>query len=93
MPLLQTLFIVALIISLFFVIKRAKKYKQRTGTYGSLKMYFSSICLYMVGIVCFIAITFDLLGIGSWIVTTALLILAAYFTRYLNEEEKKRYVP
>ncbi|UOQ91709.1 hypothetical protein MUO14_14275 [Halobacillus shinanisalinarum] len=92
MTLIQTLFIVAFIISLFIVIKRAKKYKQRTGTYGPFKMYLSSICLYMVAVVNFIVLSFELLGIGSWMLTITLLVLGAYFTKYLSDEDKKRYV-
>lgn len=91
MLLLQILFLFALAISIYFFIRRAKCYKKRTGTYGSFKMYLSSFCFFTIGIFNFIILSLDLLSAVSWFITIVLLMLAAYFTKFLDD--KKRYAP
>ncbi|WP_163528301.1 hypothetical protein [Halobacillus ihumii] len=93
MLLLQVLFLIALTISLYVFIRRAKHFKRRNGTYGSFKMYMTSLCFFTIGIFNFIILSLDLLGAVSWFITIALLMLGAYFTKFLNDEDRKRYAP
>jgi Ca2+/Na+ antiporter len=76
---LTSILIVALIISVVTVIRKRRK----QGISG-IKTALTSICFYLIVIINLLALWFDLLGLWSWANTVVLLLLAAYFTKYLK---------
>jgi Ca2+/Na+ antiporter len=75
---LTSILIVALIISVVTVIRKRRK----QGISG-IKTALTSICFYLIVIINLLALWFDL-GLWSWANTVVLLLLAAYFTKYLK---------
>lgn len=75
---LSIILTIALIFSMVYgIIKR-----KRAGITG-IKSALSSMCLFLLVINNLFAFWFDFLGIISWGITIALLMLAAYFSRYI----------
>lgn len=75
--------VIALIFSSTIVIKRWRKTEEK-----DIKSIFSSICLFLMAVTNILAYWFDFLGIISWSITTILLVLGAYCTRYIYFPEK-----
>lgn len=79
---LSVVLVIALILSIVTVIIRRK----RAGITG-IKSILSSICLYLIAIINLFAYWYDFLGLLSWSLTITLLILGAYFTKYIPVAE------
>lgn len=79
---LSIILIVSLIFSISVVIKKRKK----AGVTG-IKSALSSICLYLLAVTNLFAYWFNFLGLLSWSITIILLILGAYFTKYIPVSE------
>lgn len=71
--------IIALIISIVVLIKKRKK-----GGISGFKSALSSICFVLIAILNIFAIWFDWLGLICWMITVILLIVGAYFMKYLT---------
>lgn len=80
---LSILLLIALVYSVIVMLQKRKK----AGVTG-IKSILTSICLYLIAITNLLAYWFDFLGIFSWAITIGLLILGAYFTKYLHKVEK-----
>ncbi len=76
---LSILVLVSLIFSIIYVV-RQRKAQGITG----LKSALTSICFFLVAITNLLAYWFDFLGIWSWGSTVVLLLLGAYFTKYMQ---------
>ncbi|MYL50018.1 hypothetical protein GLV98_11015 [Halobacillus litoralis] len=76
--LLSSLLLLALLVSVSAFIHKRKK----EGVKG-WKTALTSICFYAIAVLNLVAYWLDGLGIFSWGLTIVLLILGAYFTRYL----------
>src|SRR5699024_7171285 len=79
---LSIILIVLYIFSISVVIKKRKK----AGVTG-IKSALSSICLYLLAVTNLFAYWFNFLGLLSWSITIILLILGAYFTKYIPVSE------
>ena len=57
-----------------------------------MKRYLTTICIVLSVIIIIIGISLDLYwsGIASWGTAIVLLILAAYFTKYIPNEKKEK---
>lgn len=75
---LSVILVIVLILSIIIVIKKRNKY----GIKG-IKSLLSSICLYVIAIINLFAYWFNFLGLLSWSLTIILLLLGAYFTKYI----------
>lgn len=64
---------------------RKKKEAQITG----FKSLATSICCFLIGVVNLLAYWFDFMGIINWTLTVLLLIIGAYFTKYLHTYEAR----
>lgn len=83
MPLiLSAILMIAMVFSISIVITKRKK----AGVTG-LKSALTSICLYLIAITNLLAYWFNFLGLISWSITMVLLILGAYFTKYIPISE------
>ncbi|PIC96385.1 hypothetical protein CSV69_07450 [Sporosarcina sp. P26b] len=81
---LSIILIIALITSVFVVIKKRKK----AGVTG-IKTALTSICFLLIGVVALFAYWFNFMGLASWFISIILLFLAAYFTRYMAVSDDK----
>jgi len=81
--LMPTILSVLLIIALIFSISVVITKRRKAGVRG-IKTALTSICLYLMAITNLLAYWFNFLGIISWSITIILLILGAYFTKYLS---------
>lgn len=84
LPVILTIILLA---SLLFSISVVIKKRKNAGVTG-VKTALTSICLYLIAITNVLAYWFDLIGLMSWSVTMILLILGAYFTKYMPASEK-----
>lgn len=75
---LYVISIVAFILVIPFIIKKRKK----AGASG-IKSALTSICFLLVALINILAYWFNFMGLLTWNVSFLLLILAAYFTKYL----------
>ncbi|TCN24134.1 hypothetical protein [Mesobacillus foraminis] len=83
-PIILTLILVLLLVfSIFFVIRRRKK----AGITG-FKSALTPICFYLIAVVNILAYWFNFLGLVNWGMTVVLLILGAYFTRFMPIADK-----
>ncbi|WP_339162716.1 hypothetical protein MHB50_06365 [Siminovitchia sp. FSL H7-0308] len=80
---LTAILLIALIFSIYVVIKKRKK----AGVTG-IKSALTSICFYLIAITNVLAYWLDFIGLFSWSITMILLILGAYFTRYMFVSQK-----
>ncbi|MBD8028436.1 hypothetical protein H9636_17500 [Ureibacillus sp. Re31] len=71
--------IISLIISNVLLINKRKK-----GGITLIKSALPSICFILIAILNIVAIWFDWLGLISWMITVILLIVGAYFMKYLT---------
>lgn len=65
---------------------RKRKKAQITG----IKSLVISICFFLIGAVNLLAYWFDFIGIINWTLTVLLLIMGAYFSKYLPVYETER---
>ena len=77
---------IILIVSLIFSISVVIKKRNKAGVTG-IKSALSSICLYLLAVTNLLAYWFNFLGLLSWSITIILLILGAYFTKYIPVSE------
>lgn len=75
---LSVILVIALILSIIIVINKRKK-----AGITSMKSLLTSICLYLIAIVNLLVYWFNFLGLVSWSLTIVLLIVGAYFTKYI----------
>ena len=75
---LSVILILVLMVSVSVFVKRRKK----AGVTG-IKSALTSICLYLMAIINLFAYWFDFSGVVTWTITTVLIILGVYFTKYL----------
>lgn len=80
---LSIILILALIFSITLVVQKRKK----AGITG-IKTALTPICFYLIGITNLLAYWFDFMGLLNWSITVILLILGAYFTKYMPISEK-----
>ena len=60
--------------------------KRKEAQITNLKSLGTSICFLLIAVVNLLAYWFDFLGVFSMAMTVALLIIGAYFTRYLQTD-------
>jgi len=80
---LSILLIISLFISIYFVVEKRRK----AGITG-VKSALTSICFFLIAITNLLAYWLDFMGIINWTITVLLLILGAYFTRYMEITER-----
>jgi len=80
---LSTIVIIGLIFSISFIVQKRKK-ADITG----IKSALTSICFFLIAVTNLLAYWFDFMGIIHFLITVMLLILAAYFTKYLRISER-----
>ncbi|MFC0237246.1 hypothetical protein [Fictibacillus phosphorivorans] len=80
---LSVLVLITLIFSITYVIRQ----RRDQGITG-LRTALTSICFFLIAIVNLLAYWFDFLGIWSWGTSVVLLLLGAYFTKYLRKVEQ-----
>jgi hypothetical protein len=83
---LSILTIIGLIIAALVVVRKRK----RAGITG-IKSALPSICFFLIAVTNLLANWFNFLGVVSWGITIGLLIVGAYFTRYLPLPEEKTF--
>lgn len=81
---LTIILLIALVFSIFIVVQKRKK----AGVTG-MKSALTPICLYLVAITNILAYWFNFIGLLSWSIGVFLLLLGAYFTKYLPVPEKR----
>lgn len=79
-PILSVVFVIILVFSIISVIKQRKK----AGVTG-FKSVLTPICFFLISINCLLAIWFKYMGLAVWLINGVLLLLAAYFTKYLQK--------
>ncbi|WP_121610622.1 hypothetical protein [Mesobacillus foraminis] len=83
-PIIVTIILVlSLVFSISFVIRKRKK----AGITG-IKSALTPICFYLIAVVNILAYWFNFLGLVNWGMTVVLLILGAYFTRFMPIADK-----
>lgn len=75
---LTIILLIALVVSATVVIRKRKK----RGITG-MKSALTSISLFLIPIINLLAYWFHFMGLVNWTIIVILLILAAYFTRYM----------
>lgn len=75
---LPILIIVTLISSIVSLI-----YKRKKAGITGFKTALTSICFYLIAVTNLVAYWFDSIGLISWTITVILLVLGAYFTKYM----------
>ncbi|MEQ6356888.1 hypothetical protein ABNX05_19855 [Lysinibacillus sp. M3] len=75
---LSIILIITLIFSISVVIQKRKK-----ASITGIKSILTSICLYLIAVTNLLAYWFDFMGLLNWSITVILLILGAYFTKYM----------
>ena len=80
---LSVLVLITLIFSITYVIRQ-----RRSQRIKGLRTALTSICFFLIAIVNLLAYWFDFLGIWSWGISVVLLLLGAYFTKYLRKVEQ-----
>jgi len=75
---LSVILIFSLVSSVLVVIKKRKK----AGVTG-IRNALTSICFLLIGVTALFAYWFDFMGLLSWFILFVLLILGAYFTKFM----------
>ncbi|SDQ77742.1 hypothetical protein SAMN05216232_3666 [Virgibacillus subterraneus] len=81
---LTIILLIGLVCSIYIVVQKRKK----SGITG-MKSALTSICLYLVAITNILAYWYNFIGVLSWSIGVFLLLLGAYFTKYLPMPEKR----
>lgn len=81
---LSVMLIFSLVLSGLIVNKKRKK----AGITG-IKNALTSICFFFVSVTTLFAYWFDFIGLLSWFISVVLLILGAYFTKYMPAPENE----
>ena len=79
-------FTVLLIIIFGFSVNSIIKKRKKAHITG-FKNLITSICFFLIGAVNLLAYWFDSMGIINWTLTVLLLVIGAYFTKYLHTYE------
>ena len=79
---LSIILIITLILSIIVVVKKRKK-ADITG----IKSALTSICFFLIAIINLLAYWFNFMGLFVWFINFILLILGAYFTKYMRISE------
>ncbi|UCZ52207.1 hypothetical protein LGQ02_15335 [Bacillus shivajii] len=79
----------ALMVSLLYFLIQIRRSAKENGREEAIKRNLSSICFYIMAIILLVAMVFDLLGVVVWGLGLILLILAAYFTKYIPKRDLK----
>ncbi|MED4285099.1 hypothetical protein P4679_24575 [Priestia megaterium] len=74
-------------IALFF--RKLVIERKRNNGVIPVKTILTSTCMLLFSINCFLSIVLQYIGVMSWAINLVLLLLAAYFTKYLPESKKK----
>lgn len=74
-------------ITLIFSIRVVIKKRKESGITG-FKTLLTSICFFLIAIINLLAYWFHFMGIINWTITMILLILGAYFTKYMKMLEE-----
>jgi len=82
------LFILTVAALVLFIRKLAVERKRNSGVIP-IKMLLTNICMLFFSINCCLSFALKYTGIISWAVNLVLLLLAAYFTKYLPDSKKK----
>ena len=85
---MATILSVILIIALIFSISVVITKRRKAGVTG-IKSALTPICIYLMVIISLLAYWINFLGIISWSINIILLILGAYFTKYISVSESK----
>ncbi|MDM5154935.1 hypothetical protein QUF88_14235 [Bacillus sp. DX1.1] len=80
---LSIILIMSLIISIYFIYNKRKK----AGITG-LKSALTSICCLLIAILNLLAYWLSFVGILSWLLSISLLLVGAYFTKYIPISKK-----
>lgn len=78
---------IILFIALIFSIKVVVKNRKKAGI-TDIKSAIPSICLFLIAITHPLAYWFDFTGLLNWSITVILLMIGAYFTKYMPVTEK-----
>ncbi|MFA1822516.1 hypothetical protein ACDX78_20530 [Virgibacillus oceani] len=78
---LDILYII-LLVAIFIAIPIAIRRRKKAGVTG-IKSALTSICFFLIATTNLLAYWLDFMGLLSWTVSVALLIAAAYFTKYM----------
>ena len=79
---LSIILIITLIFSIIVVVRKRKK-ADITG----IKSALTSICFFLIAIINLLAYWFNFMGLFVWFINFILLILGAYFTKYMRISE------
>lgn len=77
-PILSLILITVLVSSLIFVIKKRKN----TGIKG-IKSALTQICFFLISLICLLTYWFKYTGLTVWLINVYLLIMAAFFTKFM----------
>lgn len=81
---LSIVLIIVLIFSMYAVVQKRKK----AGITG-IKSALTPICFYLIGVINLLAYWFNFMGLVNWSINMILLILGAYFTKYVPVSENR----
>lgn len=84
---MESILSVLVLITLMFSITYVIRQRRDQGITG-LRTALTSICFFLIAIVNLLAYWFDFLGIWNWGTSVVLLLLGAYFTKYLRKVEQ-----
>lgn len=78
---LNVLYIISIVVFILVIPVIIKK-RKKAGASG-IKSALTSICFLLVALINILAYSFNFMGLLTWSISFLLLILAAYFTKYL----------
>ncbi|KAB8135807.1 hypothetical protein F9U64_10640 [Gracilibacillus oryzae] len=78
---------IILLIALAFSISVVFKKRKKAGITG-IKSALTPICLYLIAVTNLLAYWFDFMGLINWTIIVILLILGAYFMKYMPASEQ-----
>ncbi len=84
---LQIILSIILIFALVFSINLVIRKRKKAGITG-VKSALTPICFYLIGLTNLLAYWFNFMGMFNWFISVTLLILGAYFTKYMPISEK-----
>ncbi|SDJ14647.1 hypothetical protein [Salimicrobium halophilum] len=81
---LSIILVITLIISVSYVV-----FKRKQAGITGMKSALTPICLFLIGVVNLFAYWFGFSGLVSWTMSIVLLLLGAYFTKYIQAPVKQ----